>query len=299
MSLFRVINMKKNIVFLLIAIQIVIISFIVNSIYQKNNAKKVVLTPKYQYAVVATYSGFLKYFYEPKPGVQELNLSWLGRKYDYKIKHTINSDTLNQVDDIPVEKPKNTKRIIAIGASFTFGGNVNTKDSYPSKLQEILNKTCKGDTKYQVINLGVFGYDIQFSVERFRVRGVKYDPDIVLWYLTADNFENMKEWKAERIIRKMTWEEKSNLQTWHLADLNNYFKKDLVFFSMPTLGWQYSRLLVTVKNNHPRTYVYRNSPDVVASGNVFPDQHPTEKGYYVIAEDIFKYLKDSKIVQCR
>lgn len=269
-----------------------------NIIYQKKYAKKTVLTPEYQYAVIASPSGFLKYFYEPRPGVQELNLSWLGKQYDYRIKHSINADTFNQLTDIPVAKPKNTKRIITIGASFTFGGNVNTKDSYPSKLQEIIDSSCKGNTRYQVINLGVFGYDIQYSVERYRKRGVKYDPDIVIWYLTADNFEKIQEWKAERIVKDMPWSEKSKIQAWHLRDLNEYFKKDLVFVSMPTLSWTYSQLLVTVKNNRQKTYVYRDSPDVVALHDVFPDQHPNEKGYKLIAEDIFRYLKKSNLIKC-
>ncbi len=290
--------MLKKLLPIIVLIQLVVIGLIVSSIYQKKYAKKTVLAPEYQYAVIASPSGFLKYFYEPKPGAQELNLSWLGKQYTYKIKHNINADTLNQLTDISVEKPKNTKRIITIGASFTFGGNVNTKDSYPSKLQEILEKSCKGKTNYEVINLGVFGYDIQYSVERYRKRGVKYDPDIVIWYLTADNFEKLQEWKAERVVKDMSWSEKSNLQAWHLKNLNEYFKKDLVFVSMPTLSWKYSQLLVTVKNNRPKTYIYRDSPDVGALNDIFPDQHPNEVGYRLIAEDIFRYLKKSKLIRC-
>lgn len=278
--------------------QVVIIGFLVLNILDEKKKEQRVYIPEGGYKVVASPSGFLNFFFEPKPGIQTMRLDWLGKGFEYAVKHHINNDTLNQIDEVEEKKPENVIRIVTLGASYTFGANVNTQDTYPSQLQSILNRECSGVPRYEVINLGVFGYDLQYSVERFRVRGVKYDPDIVLWYLTPDNFDLIKEINGEKVTKKPDEEELLRIQGWHLRNLDNYFKKDLIFVSMPSFGWKYSRVLNSVKSVRLHTYVYRDSPDVVRMKDVFPDLHPNEKGYYKIAYDLYKYLKDEKIIKC-
>ena len=39
-----------------------------------------------------------------------------------------------------------------------------------------------------MLNLGLYGYDIEYAVERFRVRGQKYDPDLIIWLIKDDDF---------------------------------------------------------------------------------------------------------------
>lgn len=291
--------MKKKIIIRIAIIQVLIILGLALNILGEKKLERKVYVPTDKYKVSASPSGFLNFFFEPEPSIQVMRMNWLGKGYDYKVTHFINRDSLNQIGEIEEKKPVNTIRIVTLGASYTFGANVNTIDTYPSQLQSLLNRECSGVPRYEVINLGVFGYDIQYSVERFRVRGAKYDPDIVLWYITPDNFDLIKEIDGKKVIKDPDHEDLLKIQGWHLRNLDNYFKKELVFVSMPSLGWKYSRVLNSIKSVRLHTHVYRNSPDVVKLKDVFPDLHPNETGYFKIAHDLYKYLKSEKIIKCR
>jgi len=55
------------------------------------------------------------------------------------------------------EKSNNTFRIVVLGDSVTFGIGVNNGDTYPAKLEKILNNNSK--MNYEVWNLGLIGYN--------------------------------------------------------------------------------------------------------------------------------------------
>jgi len=136
----------------------------------------------------------LNYYFEPRPNhTQKFNTEWL----DYEIKYTFNSDGLNERFDYSKDKEKNVYRIIAIGDSFTFGSNVNTKDNYPEVLEDYLSEKlkCSNISNFEVINLGVPGYDIEYAVERFYRKGIKYNPDLILWLINYWNLDNINELK--------------------------------------------------------------------------------------------------------
>ena len=139
----------------------------------------------------------LKYFYEPKPNTNEVDKAdW----FPYETIYTINSDSLNERFEYSVNKPKGTYRIITLGDSFTFGQYISTPNNYSELLEEMLNKTlrCRSINRFEVINLGVPGYDIQYSVERFKVRGQKYYPNLVLWLLQDGDFDEITELTREK-----------------------------------------------------------------------------------------------------
>jgi len=136
----------------------------------------------------ASYSAF----YEPKPNVDETNeFSWASGSATY----TINADGLNERFDYPVQKTPHAYRIIALGDSFTFGHYVNTADNWTEVLEDQLNShnPCPDVRKYEVLNLGVRGYDLDFAAERFRVRGQKYNPDLVIWFINNHHFTAVRE----------------------------------------------------------------------------------------------------------
>ena len=113
----------------------------------------------------------LEYFFEPNPNNSE----------DY----STNQDLLNERFNYATEKGQSTFRIIAIGDSHTYGLYVETRKNYPELLENMLNDQviCGLYSKFEVINLGVPGYDLSYSYERFRRRGVKYKPDLVIWFV--------------------------------------------------------------------------------------------------------------------
>lgn len=173
---------------LIILTELFVIGFLAFRIHEKQ--KKVLgavsVNPIKKETIVFNPQSKLKHFYEPKPNSTVKDTpSWL----TYEVTYTINSDSLNEKFDYSIDKPNGVFRIIALGDSFTYGVLVDTKDNWTEFLEDKLNKiTCKNIKKFEIINLGVSAYDIQYAVERFRLRGKKYNPDLVLWLLKNDDF---------------------------------------------------------------------------------------------------------------
>lgn len=260
----------------------------------------------------------LRYFYEPKTSYQD-HPTWLG----YTAFYSINNDQLNSTEEYTVQKPNDVFRIITLGDSHTFGIYVNTIDNYPSKLEALLNKNCTSKRKYQVLNFGVGGYDLSYSAERFKIRGTKYNPDLVIWYINEWNLEDINEFtrpKMSELVRGGVSFFDANTQTYTLAQkareqlylqfgdsgikkyqlevfrsfLNTYTGK-LVFIKLNT--WE-SDLFEKLRKMSKDIEVveiesYLEDPKL----RLF-DFHPNSEGYTFIAESIYKnYLRN--ILHCR
>jgi len=149
-----------------------------------------------------------KYFVEPKPKERKKVLDQVMHPEEY----LINNDTLNERFDYSVKKPKNTFRTVVLGDSLTWGLLVKTKDNWTEKLEDMLNKNRKS-MKYEIINLAVHGYDIPYQVERYRKRGIKYDPDLILWFIGGGAYHQYNELlneKSRLIEEGMTKEDLKN-----------------------------------------------------------------------------------------
>lgn len=84
--------------------------------------------------------------------------------------------------ETPIEKPESVFRIVAIGDSVTFGIAVEQAAAYPGQLERLLNLCAvEGGPTFEVLNLGVTGYNITQVVERLRVLGLAYQPDLILY----------------------------------------------------------------------------------------------------------------------
>lgn len=96
---------------------------------------------------------------------------------------THNSDGLNERFNYSIDKNKETYRIITLGNSFTYGIYVSTADNWVELLEDKLNNNppCGNIKKYEVINLGVPGYDTQYTYMRYVSKGKKYNPDLIIW----------------------------------------------------------------------------------------------------------------------
>ena len=69
---------------------------------------------------------------------------------------------------------KNTKRILLLGDSFTFGFGVEQEETYGSILENLLNKN------YTILNAGVGGYSLDMEYIYLKEKGLKFNPDIVI-----------------------------------------------------------------------------------------------------------------------
>lgn len=260
----------------------------------------------------------------------EFFLESLGYPKGSKIELTLNHEGFNQINNYTTEKLQNTFRIITLGDSFTFGRNVNTEDNYPSQLQKLLDNSCP-KTRFEVLNLGVGGYDIKYTVERYKLRGKKYNPDLILWFVIPNDFMRINELLIPRndmLIEKMkqsgelyqdikngyyyrAWKDATDgietelgkekilhMQEAYMSEIKLYFNKELLIFSLGLPSD--SKLLVDrfVKSQQ-ETFFYTELPNIYTNEKTYlPDKHPSPYGYKLITENLFDYLKKSKLIPC-
>ncbi len=215
-------------ILVLIELAIILFLFFKINLKRKDILGAVYINPIKKENIVFAPTNNLKYFYEPRPNIKERDKpEWMKQE----IVYTYNSDGLNERFDYPVNKPKSTFRIITLGDSHTFGFYVNTKDNWPEQLEDILNAKlqCKNMEKIEVINLGVSGYDIQYSVERFIRRGLKYNPDLVVWFIKDEDFSQYSEdnKKNELVLLEELTQTNLNIDHNEIVDPIKFYEKSV------------------------------------------------------------------------
>lgn len=262
-----------------------------------------------------------KYFYDLKPNIIELDQpEWLEEKAVY----TYNNDGLNERFNYEVEKPENVFRIITLGDSFTFGIYVNTYENWSELLEDALNSSidiCPGK-KFEVINLGVSGYDVPYIVKRFKLKGVKYNPDLIVWLESGEGFYRFTELMEPLISdckksNSYSEEQKQDHSfCWNNAvekvkkevtlptlreKINSYFEEffslikpnQVIFFGFEKdLAIQERKeAIYTRKNKYPDMDFRITLPDIFKSGDIFLDNHPNKVGQQKIEQVILDSIK--------
>lgn len=323
--------MKRNF-FIVVAVQLLIILIISWGFINRNTS--IFTNPLKSDNLTSNTSEKFPNFYEPKPNSSETaSLKFMGAEYDYLVKYQINSDGMNQLKNFPIKKERETFRIVTLGDSFTFGENVNTFENYPSVLQRILDKECSSQTKFEVLNLGVSGYDIQYSIERLKNRGLKYEPDLVLWLVAVDQLSRVNRLTAEKsrgFLREMKSTEEGRkelekkpyvyivnaknavvnelgennilaMQERYLNEISQYYDNPILFFTFDgnRIKDSHKNLLTKITSTNPNMFFYEKVPDIYKMGGVLPDFHPNGEGHKSIAQDIFNYLNDNNLIPCK
>ena len=81
------------------------------------------------------------------------------------------------------DKPPSISRIVVIGDSFVFGsGGVEQQDRFTDLLE-------KSSANLEVLNLGVPGYSTDQEYLVLKTKGLRYKPDLVLFCLFENDFE--------------------------------------------------------------------------------------------------------------
>jgi len=240
----------------------------------------------------------LIYYYEPTAGSREVDLSsWLTQQ----VVWTYNHDTLNDVQDYSVEKPPDTYRIITLGDSFTFGDHVNTGEAWPTQLENLLNASqpCSKYTRYEVLNLGLRGFDIQDEVERYRLRGQKYRPDLVIWMLIPNDFNEINELLDPLVDQRLVELQKER----HIVPLlsNQMLTTDAVRMSLVQQADDDADKLLWKKYSQQALYAMENTyvqnftglyggPLLFATFPFVNDQDKTEIAKWVHARSLMYYM---------
>jgi lysophospholipase L1-like esterase len=292
---------------------------------------KTVYSPILKEYLINSPSSELKYYFEYQPSKDvDFKPDWATEKVTY----TINADTLNERYNYPVKKPPNTYRIITLGDSFTFGVGVNTKDNWPEQLEDMLNKSlpCGPTKKIEVINLGMGSYGVEYISHRYLTRGVKYNPDLIMWFESDSGFdrinelfETYREKAAAAITDAQKEEARKNgdfFLDWKLG--MEAMQKDYTIsqlFDMAKSSWQ--NFFDNVRGQTP---VIVSIPQDVETGRIdllkswigtrqgillddsiqsvnikelqLQDGHPNVQGQEAIADKMSKYLINNSIIHC-
>ncbi len=84
-------------------------------------------------------------------------------------------------------KPPNTYRMFVVGDSFTFGTSLVFDDTFPKRLERIMNYRSSGP-KVEVLNYGIPGYSSAHEVELVK-RAVSRQADLIVVELTLNDAE--------------------------------------------------------------------------------------------------------------
>jgi lysophospholipase L1-like esterase len=114
----------------------------------------------------------LPWLFELRPGA-EGRISEQGAAF-----YRINADGLR--DSVYARpKPEGVFRVIVMGDSVSFGYGVEEAEAYPQVLEELLSELVP-DSRIEVVNLGVGGYNAYNEAQLLEGVGQSYEPDLVL-----------------------------------------------------------------------------------------------------------------------
>lgn len=313
--------MKK--ILTLIFIELIIMLGLTWVIFNKRNNLQFTALQKNKF--MWSKSSKLSYFYEPIANTTIKNGFDQGWPFFVPYTITINKDTLNERQDYVVDKPKNTFRIITIGDSYTFGVFVDTANNWTKVLEDKF-RGCK--KQIEVINLGVPGYDIPYSLERLKKRGLKYSPDLIVFFVKDDDFLENKEFFNNEKMEKLKQQLISTGEYQKEREIGNYYPQwnktydqfrqaysisDIVKINESNLTQSrqiYSGKLIFLTMQGTYTELSTSKAARVAQAIIyklkyfpkkefeFPDYHPNIEGHSIIANELYGFLTKQKIVQC-
>ncbi len=104
------------------------------------------------------------------------------------LKHFLAGGTRDYLYDL--NKPPHTFRIAAIGDSFTYPPGMQFDDSYPKRLERMLNLNIASNSqeqkKVEVINFGRWGSSTEYEANSLR-KILEYKPDLILLEITLND----------------------------------------------------------------------------------------------------------------
>jgi lysophospholipase L1-like esterase len=79
-------------------------------------------------------------------------------------------------------KPPGVFRVVVIGDSIAYGFGIPQSDALSKQLEELLQSYhAVRPVRVEVLNLGVSGYNIDQIVENLRTRGLRWQPDLIVY----------------------------------------------------------------------------------------------------------------------
>ena len=264
----------------------------------------------------------LKYYYELKPNITEVDQpEWLEEKAIY----TYNNDGLNERYNYEIEKKEGVFRIITLGDSFTFGHFISTSFNWTELLEDELNNSTDlcPDKTFEVINLGIGGYDVSYIAERYERKGKKYNPDLVVWLESGEGYyryielmqpilndckESSLYSEEEKNAHGFCWNKATDTikKQYKITDLSNKINSYLdSFFKVidnnKVIFFGFSRDF-SIKDRNEAINIRLNDypfmdfrlviPSIFENGEILLDTHPNRDGHETIKNSIFESIKE-------
>ncbi|MFH0984446.1 MAG: SGNH/GDSL hydrolase family protein [Candidatus Omnitrophota bacterium] len=167
----------------------------------------------------------------------------------------VNQQGFNDADFV-LEKPKGLIRIAMLGDSITKGENVPAKRNFSDKLEDLLNRREQdrgSPQRYEVMNFGVGGYNLEAEVEILKEKVLPYDPDIVILnmffndneripgvdLLFQGNYNHLTEAQQISLVRKYVSKRHSFLRVF---ERNVLYRSKLYLFIVTRLAYFQARV---------------------------------------------------------
>ncbi|HEV8666992.1 MAG TPA: SGNH/GDSL hydrolase family protein [Candidatus Paceibacterota bacterium] len=308
----------------LIAIEIIAIVLLAILTFSNIGAVKPIFftlnSKNFTHNAASKYSGFI----EP---IASSTISYSPSWNSEVVSDTINADSLNERFDYTAPKPADTFRIALLGDSFAFGLYMNTPQNFSELLEDALNKanSCPVIKKIELINFGVPSYDLQYEVERYRLRATKYNPDLVLWFTEAGDLTQVNELlqkdSAEYVATdsniKDSWDKVHSEYAAQISEtdaiqqeistvpeFNALYKGPLFIFSLPPLfGAPDSAVVKSLTGafaSRPQTFIdLTMAAPWTGQDQVQPsDAHPNQTGSVKLEEALLAYIQSHNLIPC-
>ena len=316
--------LKKTVLLAIVLFQMILVFHLLLKVKNLLNIQTYEVNDQYitriskQEVSIATNSSNFKNYYELIPGsTVKFNPDWLG----VQAIHTVNADGLHDRFDYEFEKERDTFRIITVGDSFTYGSYIDTKDNYTELLENKLRneKPCKNFSKYEVINTGMHGFDVEFTIERLLTKGLTYKPDLVIWLLHAWNLDRVNEITIG-LQKKKQYDSYDKLKNDTYSVLKEKYNTDIMSYQKKVLdrlsnSYKGKLLIVTFKDFREDEkalelvkYLLDKNPGYAFFDSLLeywqddsirlPDDHPNKKGHIKIAEKLYEYLMSNLKYVC-
>lgn len=94
--------------------------------------------------------------------------------------------------DVSRAKPAGVFRILMLGDSITYGNSVQWDQTFSWRLEEQLNRRDTG-LRFEVLNLGVSGYNTRQELAALRELGLQLDPDLIVLNVCLNDSDPEKE----------------------------------------------------------------------------------------------------------
>ncbi|MFC1810885.1 hypothetical protein ACFLZH_05275 [Patescibacteria group bacterium] len=195
-------------------------------------------------------------------------------------------------DELLKSKPDNTKRILVLGDSFTFGMGVSHKNIYTEILERILNEKEDG-LRYEVVNTGSIGYTTDNEFMLLKDKGLQLDPDMVIVGFFVGN--DITEFRRHRWVTDDQDKLIKVIDTKHYVDEKNRLRykgeeEPLSYFlNFIKIRWEILTKKIGIYGN------MNNGPTLTWPAFLEPDDEhgdPNLPEYWNKVEEVFKQMKE-------